>query len=99
MVGLWTEIPEPLADVVPISMREVAMQQEPLSLDEFLSSRLFDVQGEKLKIYEALLAQMLRKYVPSNRKIEINLMKAYTDTTLDITLDENGIAKISWGEG
>ncbi len=75
------------------------MQQEPLSLDEFLSSRLFDVQAEKLKIYEAILAQMLRKYVPSNRKIEINLMKAYTDTTLDITLDENGIAKISWGEG
>lgn len=74
------------------------MQNEPLSLDEFLSSRLFDVQVEKLKIYEALLSQLLRKYVPNNRKIEINLMKAYTDTILDITLDEDGIAKISWGE-
>lgn len=99
MVGLWTEIPEPLADVVPISMREAIMQQEPISLDEFLSSRLFDVPSEKLKIYEAILAQLLRKYVPHNRKIEINLMKAYTDTVLDITLDKDGIAKISWGEG
>lgn len=74
------------------------MINEPLSLDEFLSSRLFDVQAEKLKIYEALIAQLLRKYVPGNRKIEINLLKAYTDTMLDITLNEDGIAKISWGE-
>jgi hypothetical protein len=74
------------------------MEEDLIDLDEFLASRSFDVQGEKLKIYEAILALLLRKYVPSNRKIEINLMRAYTDTVLDITLDESGMAKISWGE-
>lgn len=74
------------------------MGNDPISLDEYLTSRFFDVQAEKLKIYEAVLGAVLRKYVPSNKKIEINLIKAYTDTIMDMTIDENGIAKISWGE-
>lgn len=74
------------------------MQEDLIDLDDFLSSRSFDVQAEKLKVYEAILGAVLKKYVPSNKKIEINLMKAYTDIVMDITLNEAGIAKISWGE-
>jgi hypothetical protein len=74
------------------------MEQDLIDLDEFLASRFFDVQKEKLSIYEAVLAAVLRKYVPHNRKIEINLMHAYTDTILDISLREDGTAKVSWGE-
>ena len=70
----------------------------PENLDEYLASRFSDVQAEKLKIYEAVLAGVLRKYVPKNRKIEINLIKAPNDTFLDVTLDENGVAKITWEE-
>jgi hypothetical protein len=55
------------------------------------------VSEEKLKLYEAVLAGVLRKYVPADRKIEINLVTAYTDTILDITLNDSGKAKISWG--
>lgn len=74
------------------------MENDPIDLDEYLMSRSFDVQGEKLKIYEAILGAILRKYVPSNKKIEINLLKVYTDTIMDITLNDAGVAKISWGE-
>lgn len=70
--------------------------EQPLNLDDYLASRFFDVQAEKLKIYEAVLASILRKYVPSNKKIEVNLLKASTDTILDVTLNSEGIAKISW---
>jgi hypothetical protein len=75
------------------------MEEDLIDLDDFLSSRSFDVPSEKLKIYEAILANILRKYVPANRKIEINLFRAYTDTVLDITMNTDGKAKISWGEG
>jgi hypothetical protein len=74
------------------------MQQEPIDLDEYLASRFFDVQTEKLKIYEAVLGAVLKKYVPANKKIEINLLKAYTDVIMDVTLNDAGIAKVSWGE-
>lgn len=72
--------------------------EQPLDLDDYLASRSFDVQAEKLKIYEALLGSLLRKYVPANKKIELNLLRLYKDTILDVTLDANGQAKISWGE-
>lgn len=71
---------------------------EPLNLDEYLASRFSSVQDKKLEIYEALLGAILRLYVPSNKKVRINLLKASTDTILDITLDDNGTAKISWEE-
>lgn len=87
-----------LPEVRLATPRKDNMKEDLIDLDEFLASRSFDVQADKLKIYEALLAQLLRKYVPHKRKIEINLMKAYTDTILDITLAEDGNAKISWGE-
>lgn len=74
------------------------MEEDLIDLDDFLASRSFDVCAEKLKIYEAVLAGVLRKYVPNNRKIEINLFKAYTDTVLDMTLNEHGTVKISWGD-
>ena len=74
------------------------MQNEPIDLDDFLASRFFDVQGEKLKLYEAILGSLLRKYVPANKKIEINLLKAYTDTILDMSINDEGLVKISWGE-
>jgi hypothetical protein len=74
------------------------MSDEPLSLDDFLASRFFDVQAEKLKVYEAILSALLRKHIPEGKKIEIDLIKVYKDTILDVTLDENGKAKISWGE-
>jgi hypothetical protein len=72
--------------------------EEPLNLDDYLASRFFDVQEQKLLIYEAILGLVLRKYVPKNNKIEINLLKAYRDTILDVTLDDKGNAKISWRE-
>ncbi len=74
------------------------MQSEPINLDEYLASRFFDVQTEKLKFYESLLGAVLRKYVPSNKKVEVNLIKAYKNTILDVTLYEDGIVKVSWGE-
>jgi hypothetical protein len=74
------------------------MQDEPISLDDYLSSRFFDVPSEKLRLYEALLGALLKKYAPANKKIEINLLKAYTDIILDITVDDSGMAKLSWGE-
>jgi hypothetical protein len=73
------------------------MKEDLIDLDDFLASRSIDVYG-KLQIYEAVLANILRKYIPSNKKIEINLFRAYTDTVLDITLNADGKAKISWGE-
>lgn len=72
--------------------------EEPIDLDEYLSSRSFDVLTEKLNLYEAILGALLRKYVPAKKKIEVNLLKASNDTILDVTLDAQGIAKISWGE-
>lgn len=75
------------------------MEEDLIDLDDFLLSRSIDVQADKLKIYEALLALIMRKYIPAGNKIEINLFKAYTDTTMDIKLNEDGKAKISWGEG
>ncbi len=80
-------------------LRKENMKEDLIDLDEFLSSRSFDVPAEKLKVYEAILALVLRKYVPSNRKIEINLFRAYTDTVIDISLRTDGTAKISWGDG
>ena len=74
------------------------MSNEPINLDDFLASRFFDVQGEKLKVYEAVLGALLRKYVPAKKKIQLNLVKASSDTLLDVTLDANGNAKISWEE-
>lgn len=74
------------------------INEEPLSLDDFLASRFSHVQEEKLKIYEAILGAVLRKYVPKNKKIALNLLKASTDTFLDVTLDANGNVKISWEE-
>lgn len=74
------------------------MEEDLIDLDDFLSSRSIDVSEEKLKIYQALLALILRKYVPAGNKIEINLFTAYTDTIIDIRLNEDGKAKISWGE-
>jgi hypothetical protein len=74
------------------------MNNEPLSLDDFLASRFFDVQTKKLEIYEAIVAAMLRKYVPQNKKVSLDLIKVYNDTVLDVTLDDDGIAKISWEE-
>ena len=73
------------------------MEEDLIDLDDFLSSRSIDVRG-KLQIYEAVLASILRKYVPVNKKVEINLFRAYTNTVLDITLNADGQAKISWGE-
>jgi hypothetical protein len=72
--------------------------EEPIDLDEYLSSRSFDVLTEKLNLYEAILGALLRKYVPAKKKVEVNLLKASNDTILDVTLDAHGIAKISWGE-
>lgn len=72
--------------------------EEPIDLDEYLSSRSFDVLTEKLNLYEAILGALLRKYVPAKKKVEVNLLKASNDTILDVTLDAQGIAKISWGE-
>ena len=74
------------------------MNNEPLDLDEYLASRFSDVQTEKLRLYEAVLAAVLRKYVPINKKVEVNLIRASKDTYLDVTLDDNGTAKISWGD-
>lgn len=71
---------------------------EPINLDDYLASRFFDVQAEKLKAYEAILGAVLRKYVPKDKKIEIDLIKVYKETILDVTLDEEGKAKISWGD-
>lgn len=72
--------------------------EDPIDLDEYLTSGSFDVLEEKLKLYEAILGALLRKYVPVKRKVEVNLIKASNDTILDVTLDANGMAKISWGE-
>lgn len=72
--------------------------EEPLDLDDFLASRFFNVQEKKLEIYEAILGCVLRKYVPKDKKIQLNLLKAYSDTILDVTLDDDGITKISWRE-
>jgi hypothetical protein len=74
------------------------LTNEPIDLDDYLASRSFDVPKEKLNTYEAILAAVLRKYVPEGRKIEIDMVKVYKDTILDVTLDDNGKAKISWGE-
>jgi septum formation topological specificity factor MinE len=74
------------------------MDNEPLDLDDFLASRFFDVQAKKLETYEAILAAVLRKYIPVGRKIEVNLLKASNETILDVTLDDNGVAKIKWEE-
>jgi hypothetical protein len=71
---------------------------EPIDLDDYLASRSFDVQTEKLKIYEAILGAMLRKYVVKEKKLDLNLLRAYSDTILDITISENGLAKVSWRE-
>lgn len=75
------------------------MEEDLIDLDDFLLSRSIDVCEDKLKIYEALLALVMRKYVPAGNKIEINLFKAYTDTLIDVKLNVDGKAKISWGEG
>jgi hypothetical protein len=75
------------------------MEEDLIDLDDFLSSRSIDVSADKLKIYEAMLALILRKYVSAGNKVEINLFTAYTDTTVDIRLNEDGKTKISWGEG
>jgi hypothetical protein len=74
----------------------VLINNEPLSLDDFLASRFFNVKDEKLKIYEAILGLLLRKYVPEGKKIELNLLKASVDTILDVRIDEQGNAKIRW---
>ena len=75
------------------------MEEDLIDLDDFLTSRSIDVSEEKLKIYEAMLALILRKYVPAGNKIEINLFKAYTDTAIDIRLNSDGQTRISWKEG
>ena len=80
-------------------LRKEIMEEDLLDLDDFLSSRSIDVEKSKLQIYEAVLALVLRKYVPAGKKIDINLFRAYTDTILDVKLNEDGKAKISWGEG
>ena len=74
------------------------MSNDPINLDDFLASRFLDSQTEKIKVLEAVLGAVLRKYVPANKKVEVNLIKASNDTILDVTLDDNGTAKISWGE-
>lgn len=71
---------------------------EPINLDDFLASRFFDVEKQKLNTYEAILAALLRKYVPKGKKIELNLLHSSNDTLLDVTLNDQGIAKISWGD-
>lgn len=71
---------------------------EPIDLDDYLASRSFDVQTEKLKIYEAILGAVLRKYLVKDKKLSLNLLRAYSDTILDVTISEDGLAKVSWRE-
>lgn len=73
------------------------MSDELIDLDQFLESYQ-NPEKVKLQIYEAILALLVRKYVPSNKKIELNLNHSYRDTILDVTINSQGFAKLSWGE-
>jgi len=55
----------------------------------------FDVY-EELHLLQSVLGAILRKYVPNNKKVELNLMRASREIDLDIVVDKNGIAKVSW---
>jgi hypothetical protein len=80
-------------------MRKIGdtMKDDTIDLEQYLQS--FENPDQvKLHIYEALLALLVRKYIPGNKKIELNLNHSYRDTLLDVTINSDGIAKISWGE-
>jgi len=74
------------------------MSNEFIDLDEYLASRSFDVLEEKVRIYEAVAAALLRKYVPLGKKIEIDLVKVYNNTILDLAFHESGKVKLEWRE-
>lgn len=74
----------------------IQISNEPENLDDFIASRFADVKTEKLRLYEAILGAVLRKYVPEDEKIKLNLLKASSDTILDVRIDELGQVKISW---
>lgn len=73
------------------------MSDDLIDLDQYLEN-YENPQQVKLQIYEAVLALLIRKYVPRNKKIELNLNHSYRDTFLDVTINSQGIAKLSWGE-
>jgi len=58
-------------------------------------SRSFDVY-EELHLLHSVLGAILRKYVPNNKKVELDLMRSSREVDLDIFVDENGSAKVSW---
>jgi hypothetical protein len=53
---------------------------------------------EDTELLQAVLGAILRKYVPNNKKIELDLMRSYKDIDLDITVNDFGIAKIKWSD-
>ena len=73
------------------------MSDDLIDLDQYLE-KYENPDKVKLQMYEAILALLVRKYVPSNKKIELNLNHSYRDTFLDVTINSQGIAKLSWGE-
>jgi hypothetical protein len=73
------------------------LQKDLVYLDEFLSEYPNPVD-QKLRVYEAIIAGLLRKYIPIGNKVELNLYHSYKDTYLDVKLNDDGITKISWGE-
>lgn len=79
------------------------MSDKPLDLDTYLESqggKSFDVLEQKLDIYEAILAGLLRKFVVQGNKIELNLNHVYYDTYLDVTINDEdpSVVKVTWKE-
>ncbi len=73
---------------------------EDVDLDEYLELFSGTLEEKKFKYYEAILASLLRKYVPEGNKIELNLNHVYKDTYLDVTINDEypSQVKVTWRE-
>lgn len=73
---------------------------DDVELDDYLE--LFSGTREEkiLPYYEAILAALLRKFVPEGNKIQLNLNHVYKDTYLDVTIndEDSSKVKVTWKE-
>jgi hypothetical protein len=49
-------------------------------------------------LLQTILAAVLKKYVPRNKKIELDLLKVHKDVYLDIYETSPGKIKIGWSD-